>query len=293
MTIILAAAVLTVALAPGVPVQNSPRIERDIAYADAGDRARRLDLHLPTTSSGFPTVVFLHGGSLRESGERRDSPMYAGVCPALTGAGIACATVDYRLAPSFTWPAMPEDAAAAFAWVKRNIAARGGDPAKVFLFGHSSGCQLAAVVGANGTFLAAHGLDSGDVAGIVAMGCVLSPSEAALRRYSADELRARWRADDPAHPTSDTWLQADASRFIGPHMPPTLVLLAERERFFPAILEQGAKFARRLLELQRPADVVIVPGGHVSSISSFGMPDDPALAAVLAFVRNPGRIPPD
>lgn len=274
-----------------VGTTQGARIERDIEYGPVGDASRRLDLHLPEVPEGYPTVVFFHGGSLLETGERRDSPMYAGVCPALTKAGVACATVDYRLAPSFTWPTMPQDAASAFAWVKSNIAARGGDPATIFLFGHSSGCQLAAVLGANPALLAAHGLAAGDVAGIVAMGCVLSPTEDVLDRYSVDELRARWPSDDAAHPTIDTWLDADASRHIGAHMPPTLVLLARRERFFPAILEQGAKFVRRLLELQRPADVVVVPGSHVSSIRDFGKPGDPSLAAVLAFIGNAGRMP--
>ena len=93
--------------------------------------------------------------------------------------------------------------------------------------------------------------------------------------------------------TLEDWLDADASRFLGAHMPPTLVIVAHRERFFPAILEQGAKFARRMLELERPADVVIVPGGHIDSISGFGAADDPVLAAVLDFIRNPSRMPPN
>ena len=32
------------------------------------------------------------------------SEVYAQVCPRLVAAGIACATTDYRLSPSFQWP---------------------------------------------------------------------------------------------------------------------------------------------------------------------------------------------
>jgi acetyl esterase/lipase len=70
-------------------------------------------------------------------------------------------------------------------------------------------------------------------------------------------------------------------------MPPTLVVIAEAERFFPAILEQGAKFARRLLELQRPADVVIVPGQHMTSIAHIWQKGDGTFAAIRAFIANP------
>lgn len=281
---------IALVLAPAAQAASA-RVERDIAYVEGAGPERRLDLHLPE-GAGFPTVVFFHGGSLNESGERRASPIYAGVCPALAGVGIACATVDYRLAPSFPWPAMPEDAAAALAWVRQNIASRGGDASRIFVFGHSSGCHLAANLGANPRYLQAQGLSPADVAGVVAMGCVLSPTEDVLSRYSLEELRTRWQPD-AVHPTADTWLDFDPSRSLGPHMPPTLVLLAERERFFPAVLEQGARFVRRLLELKRPADVVIVPGGHEDSIARFGEPRDPTMAAVLAFIRNPNRVPPD
>jgi acetyl esterase/lipase len=86
-------------------------------------------------------------------------------------------------------------------------------------------------------------------------------------------------------------LDSDPSRFIGPHMPPTLVVCAEAERFFPSILEQGAKFVRRLLEQKRPADLVIVPGRHMSSIQNIIEPGDPTFVAVKSFIDNPGRMP--
>jgi acetyl esterase len=71
---------------------------------------------------------------------------YAHVCEPFVAVGIACATMDYRLAPKHSWPAMPDEVAAAVVKVRQVVAARGGGP-RVFLFGHSSACQLAAVVG--------------------------------------------------------------------------------------------------------------------------------------------------
>jgi len=168
-------------------------------------------------------------------------------------------------------------------------AAAGGDPAKLFVFGHSSGCHLAAILGANPKYLAAVGLSPSDLAGVVAMGCVLAPLEQATTRFTIDELRQRWPKSGEASTfaTFDERLDSDPSRFIGPHMPPTLVVIAEAERFFPAILEQGAKFVRRLLEAKRPADVVIVPGSHMNSIGNIWQKDDPTRAALLKFIANP------
>jgi acetyl esterase/lipase len=265
--------------------QASFRNER---YVPNGTADQVLDLDTPA-SSGFATVVFIHGGSLQESGERRYSPVYAKVCEPFLAAAIACATIDYRLAPAHKWPAMPLDAAAAFKWVRDKVASLKGDPGRVFVFGHSSGCQLAAVLGANPKYLGAVGRTPADVAGIVAMGCVLAPLEDATSKVTTDELRTRWAkvGDSATYASLEDRLDSDPSRFLGAHMPPTLVVLAEAERFFPAILEQGAKFVRRLLELKRPADVVIVPGRHMTSISALHQPSDPAFAAIQRFIANP------
>jgi acetyl esterase/lipase len=274
------------------PSAQSDRTEwRDIAYVTAATPDQQLDLTVPSRT-GFPTVLFIHGGSLQQSGERRASPAYARVCEPFVAAGMGCATMDYRLAPAHRWPAMPLDVAAAFQWVKQNVGDHGGDPNRIFLFGHSSGCHLAAIVGANPKFLQAVGLTPGDVAGVIAMGCVLAPLEETLSTRSLDEFRAQWAArnrPDRTFATADEVIESDPSRFIGRHMPPTLIICAEAERFFPAILEQGAKFVRRLLEFDRPADLVIVPGRHMSSIQSITEPGDPTFRAAKAFIDDPKR----
>lgn len=275
---------LTVLVAP-----PTPAIERDILYVPGGGPDQRLDLHVPA-AKGFPTIIFIHGGSLQESGERRSSPIYAAVCDPFVAAGIGCATIDYRLAPTNPWPAMPNDAAAAVKWVKDNIAARGGDPSRLFVFGHSSGCHLAAILGANPKYLTAVGLTPGDLAGVIAMGCTLAPLEDVTSRLTMEQLRERWprSTEIKTFASLDERLDSDPSRFIGPHMPPTIVVVAEAERFFPPILEQGAKLVRRLLEMKRPADVIIVPGRHMTSIQNIIAPGDATFAAIRKFIAEPG-----
>jgi acetyl esterase/lipase len=145
------------------------------------------------------------------------------------------------------------------------------------------------VLGANPKYLAKVGLKPDAIAGVVAMGCVLAPTEEATSQFPLDKLRARWGSTDErdTYTSFDDWLDFDPSRFLGLHMPPTLVVVAEADRFFPAILEQGAKFVRRLLELQRPADLVLVPGKHMTSIQNIGAPGDPTFAAIKKFIADP------
>src|SRR5205085_11817015 len=165
-----------------------------------------------------------------------------------------------------------------------------GDPGRLFLFGHSSGCHLAALVGTDGEYLAKHGLKTSDIAGVIAMGCTLDRDDAHVRGITADRIREPFKRDaqDVAmFGTAEAYLNANPASHIGPHVPPTLVVVAEEERFMPAILEQGARFVRELLEADVPADVVIVPGKHMSSIADIDKPADPTFAAIAKFIRNP------
>lgn len=292
--------VLVLAGTPAVGPAQSVESLRDVAYVDPPHPEQHLDFHWPGPAANA-TVLFIHGGGLWESGERRSSPEYHGVCEPFLASGIACATMDYRLAPTFRWPAMPEDVVAAIVEVRELVRDRDGDPGRLFLFGHSSGCHLAAVVAGNVRYLGAAGLEPGDLAGIVAMGCTLDRYDAALRGLTAEDPRARQgfsrdRSDVERYGTVEHWFAANPAHHVGPHVPPTLVVVAEAERFFPAILEQGARFVRRLLEADVPADLVIVPGTHRSSIEDLGVEGDPTFAAIRAFLDAPravGALLPD
>lgn len=90
-----------------------------------------LDLHYPVNAKNYPTVVWFHGGGLK--GGNKNVPT------ALKGKGIAVVAPNYRLHPKVKSPTYIEDAAAAVAWVFKNIGKYGGDPSLVFVSGHSAG----------------------------------------------------------------------------------------------------------------------------------------------------------
>jgi acetyl esterase/lipase len=268
---------------------KSPPHDRAVPYVANGSADQVMDVFW-TASRPKATVLFIHGGSLEMKGERRDSPPYLHVCEPFVAAGIACASMDYRLAPDYRWPAMPNDVVSAVVALRKIIEARGGDRQKLFLFGHSSGCHLAAIVGTNEEYLRAQGLSTTDLGGVIAMGCTLDREDAALRNLTADSIRAPFARDASEvakFATAETWLSANPASYIGKDTPPTLVVVAQAERFMPAVLEQGARFVRRLLEVGVPADLVIVPGRHMTSIAALPNPGNPTFAAIRRFIENP------
>jgi acetyl esterase/lipase len=185
---------------------------------------------------------------------------------------------------------MPNDVALAMATLRKLLADGKGDPDRIFLFGHSSGCHLAGIVATNEVYLASAGLKTSDIAGVIAMGCLLDRDDATVRGLTADRIRARFMAepqDISTYGTPENYLAANPASFIGPHVPPALVVVADRERFMPPVVEQGARFVRLLLESNVAANMVLVPGDHVSSIEGVARPGDPTLAAVLGFIADP------
>lgn len=100
-------------------------------------------------------------------------------------------------------------------------------------FGHSSGCHLAAVLGTNPDYLRTVRLPPSDIAGIILMGCTLDRDDAGIRKLSADAVRAGFMKDGQdvaTFGTPENYLSANPSNFVGKHVPPALVIVAERER---------------------------------------------------------------
>ena len=112
-----------------------------------------LNVFTPRAERGarLPVMVWLHGGALIFGSGGQ--PLYDGA--PLARQGVVVVTLNYRLGPLgfFVHPAIEREAPggvvnfglldqiAALQWVRRNIAAFGGDPDKVTLFGESAGAQ--------------------------------------------------------------------------------------------------------------------------------------------------------
>lgn len=122
-----------------------------------GAGALSLDVYLPRRSrneaADRPVVVFFYGGGW-EQGSRE---AYRFVGSQLASQGFVTIVPDYRLHPEVQFPAFVEDAATAVAWTFENVRGFGGDPARVFLMGHSAGAHIASLVHYDERYLAGVG----------------------------------------------------------------------------------------------------------------------------------------
>jgi triacylglycerol lipase len=131
----------TALYAPLFPKEPYPGVllKRDVAY---GPHERNvLDVFTsPDKGQGKPVVVFVHGGGFSRGAKHTPgSPFYDNIGLWAVAHGLVGVTINYRLAPQFKWPSGIEDVTAVVDWLQHHAAEYGGDPQKVFLWGHSAG----------------------------------------------------------------------------------------------------------------------------------------------------------
>jgi acetyl esterase/lipase len=116
---------------------------RDLVYAEADDRALRVDVyHRRDTPSNAPVLLFVHGGAwILGFKEYQALPMLH----RMAAQGWVCMSVDYRLSPRASFPDHVVDVKRAIAWAKARAADFGGDPGFLALSGNSAGAHLASL----------------------------------------------------------------------------------------------------------------------------------------------------
>jgi triacylglycerol lipase len=114
-------------------------VARDLAYGP--DERNVLDVFTPSGGgTGRPVVVFIHGGGFSRGAKHTpDSPFYDNVGVWTAHNALVGVTMNYRLAPQHTWPSGIEDLTQLVGWLKKHGAEHGGDPKRIYLWGHSAG----------------------------------------------------------------------------------------------------------------------------------------------------------
>jgi acetyl esterase/lipase len=255
-----------------------PAVENDVAYADGGDQ-QKLDLYLPD-KKGFATVVFTYGGGWHAGSRKSATP----VGKRLQGLGFGCALLSHRLAPKDKFPAQIEDVAAGFAWVKKNIPKRGGNPKRVFLMGHSSGAHLSLLLAADPKYLARHKLLPADVAGVIGLS---PPVDLAPRKDGkgfGDALMAG-RGADVFSRDAEIMKAASPIRHISKELPPVLLIVGGRD--FPMLEGDARGFIEKAKGLGVAATMFVAKErDHMGVVKSLIEDKSPVREQVLAFLSK-------
>lgn len=160
---ILSTVLLVMAFCTTGMAQQTYTMVKDVPYVPVTDTSTyrkercKLDILYPEGKTKFKTLVWFHGGGLE--GGHKEIPAQ------LRRQGFAVVAPNYRLYPRCKNPQYTEDAAAAVAWVVKNIARFGGDPSQVYVSGHSAGGYLTLMLALDKNYLAKEDIDADSIKG--------------------------------------------------------------------------------------------------------------------------------
>jgi triacylglycerol lipase len=216
-----------------------------------------------------PIVAFVHGGGFRAGAKRLpDQPFHDNVGIWAASSGLVGVTLNYRLAPEFGYPAGADDMELAVAQLRALATDCGGDPERIFLWGHSAGAAHVA------DFLATR-----RAPGIA--GAILTSG---IYDHSMGTAASPWSVyyAGGAAPSSLPGL-------LGTPVP-LLVTWAELDR--ADFIADGEALVHARASAGRPVASLQVPGhSHISEIYAIGTADTSLSGPVLDFIHATSREP--
>lgn len=223
-----------------------------------------LDIYYPKTNENVPVIMWFHGGGLT-SGARE-------IPERLKNQGFVIIGVGYRLAGSEIQAEVSiSDAAAAVAWVIKNIEKYRGDPDAVFVSGHSAGGYLALMTVMNKTLLLNHGIDANNIAGVVPF------SGHTITHFS---IRSE-RGIPGEQPIIDEFAPL---YYVRKEAPPMLLITGDRELEILGRYEENAYFYR-MMKVSGHQDI------KLNEMEGYGHNmAEPAYPLLLNFVRSHSEI---
>ena len=240
---------------PGTRFANLPYVAATAPDFDA--QRHRLDVYAPNERlpAGRPVVLFIHGGSWNSGS--KDVFIYKAIGRRLARQGIVGVVISYRLSPQVHVPEQAADCARALAWTVQHIKEYGGDPARVYVMGHSAGGGLAGLLAADDSLLARHGLPRNPVRGAI------MDDPAGLDMYTYLKRREYGDEDEYLIPfTHDpaVWRENSALYHLHAGSPPFVFFIGGKT--YPSISSSAARVRDRLRALGQPPHYQVLPGKH-------------------------------
>lgn len=237
-------------------------VENDLEYANPDGQHLQLNLARPSTGEGpFPAVVCIHGGGFR-AGTRQS---YDSLIRKLAQNGYVAATVTYRLAPKYPFPAAVHDVKAAVRWLRANAKRYHVDPDRIGATGGSAGGHLAQFLGVTADVKAFEG-EGGHPEQSSRVACVVNyygPSDFTQsygKSVDASEVLPLFLGGN-LEQARRRHIEASPLYWVTPHAAPTLCVHGTKDNY--VAFEQATWLVDRLKAAGVEAELLALEGaGH-------------------------------
>jgi acetyl esterase/lipase len=251
-------------------------LKMDIYYPRGGAPGTPQRAGLAPQSSPTPVVMQVHGGGWTE-GEKSDMQA-ALVLPTLVSRGYLVASVDYRLAPQYQFPAQIEDVKCAVRFLKANAARYNIDPDRFGVIGDSAGGHLVSLLG---TADQSAGWDVGQYTDqssrVQAVVDLFGPADLTAPEYRTAAAQSQFARVFGTAP--DALVKASPVTYITPDDAPFLIMQGDQDQLVP--LSQSQELYDRLRAAGVSAQLVIVRNAGHGFVPAGSAKIDPPLTQLM------------
>ena len=243
-----------------VSAQTPPVAVLDVEYSTVGQRVA-MDIYRPADDALHPAVLLVHGGGFR-AGNRQS---YTKLATRLAQHGYVAATVSYRFAPQFPFPAAVHDVKAAVRFLRANAKQYHLDPDHIGAAGGSAGGHLVLFLGltANVPEFEGTGPNREFSSRVQCVADYYGPSDftqSYAKSVDAAEVLPLFLEGDLVH-KRPAHIRASPLNWVTPDAAPILALHGTQDTY--VAYEQSVWLLERLLGAGVPAELETIPGaGH-------------------------------
>ena len=236
--------------------------------------APTLNVFQPKNASvKTPVLIYVHGGNWNKGKKE----IYWWLGRNFAKKDVLAILPGYTLSPSASYDEMATQIAQAIEWTKENASAYGGDPAQIYLTGHSAGGHLAALSVMNPKY----GINPDDIKGIIlndAAGLDMHHYLESNPPREDNNYKTTWSTDP------ENWKDASPIYFLNENTPPFMIYLGSKT--YNSITVANKRFKDALQEFQPEVSPIILDKKHVPMITQYIFGWSDRYDEILNFMEN-------
>lgn len=275
-------------LPSGFDVNKLGTIQRDVTYCTMDEVELKLDIYYPTTKEKkWPSIIYVHPGGWT-MGTKAISKDLVDI-QALQEKGFLLASVEYRLAPEYKFPAMIQDVKCAVRFLRAHASEFNIDPERFGAIGPSAGGHLVSLLGVTDPIA---GFDVGEYIGYS------SRVQAVVDLYGITDLAPPFtnllffdKSDifGTLNHKDQIFINASPVTYVTPDDPPFLIIQGEFDTTVPP--KQSTRFFRKLQQADIAVELIMVENAGHGLLPVDEAPIQPSLEEirkkiVMFFINN-------
>lgn len=252
-------------LTPKAVKFNSAKLgqtDKDITYCTMDGVALKMDIYYPATASApWPLIIYVHGGGW-EVGDKSEEVGFRNLA-GLQNASFLLASVNYRLAPKYKFPAQIQDLKCAIRYFRAHAKEYNLNPDKIGVWGGSAGGHLVSLLG---TSDASAGWDVGEYldqsSRVQAVVDMFGPTDL-THGFTGSGIQTQFARDvfGASSETDPILAAASPVTYVTADDPPFLIMQGDADTLVP--LEQSQILFDKLQAAGVPSELLIVKhAGH-------------------------------